>query len=292
MRFMSNPPDTLPGMLRRPDLRLRLVAAALGVLLLAGCDADSAGTETGPAPGAESEAGAAPEQGLGDDAAKASYSLGYRFAENVQRQFPEDIQSKAFVRGVEDQLNGSDAVVDEAEAERVLTAMMEARQAEAANQALKNLEDGLAYLEKNAEREEVTALESGLQYEVLEQGDGDKPAATDTVTTHYEGRLVDGTVFDSSYQRGEPASFPLNRVIPGWTEGLQLMPTGAKYRFFVPPELAYGDRAAGPVPPNSTLIFDVELIGVNDPGAAEAEQPAGAADADDAAEAAGEDTSG
>jgi len=231
-----------------------LCAAAL-LALAAGCQQGGDTAEAAPEP-------------LASDADKASYSLGYRFAENVQRQFPEDIAAEAFVRGVRDQLEGSEAEVGAEEAERVLTAMMEARQAKAANQALENLEEGLAYLEQNAEREEVTALESGLQYEVLEAGEGDNPAATDTVTTHYEGRLIDGTVFDSSYERGEPASFPLNRVIPGWTEGLQLMSPGARYRLYVPPDLAYGDRAAGEIPPNSTLIFDVELLEVDSPESA------------------------
>jgi FKBP-type peptidyl-prolyl cis-trans isomerase FklB len=230
------------------------LAAMLTMALAAGCEADR-----GAAPPAEPPS---PESSVGDDSAKASYSLGYRFAENVRKQFPDDIESEAFVRGVRDQLTGKDAVVDEAEAERVLTAMMEARQAQAANQSLETLEAGLAYLEENAKRDEVTALESGLQYEVLEEGQGGKPEPTDTVTTHYEGRLIDGTVFDSSYQRGEPATFPLNRVIAGWTEGLQLMSPGAKYRLYVPSDLAYGDRAAGSIPPNSTLIFDVELLQV------------------------------
>jgi FKBP-type peptidyl-prolyl cis-trans isomerase len=234
----------------------RLAALTLGLALLAGCDPDQP-ADTAPAEQPEA---------LADDAAKASYSLGYRFAENVRRQFPGDIQREAFVRGVRDQLAGNDAAVDDAEAERVLTAVMEARQAEAASEALENLEEGLAFLQKNGTREEVTSLESGLQYEVLEAGEGAKPASTDTVTTHYEGRLIDGTVFDSSYQRGEPASFPLNRVIPGWTEGLQLMSPGAKYRLYVPADLAYGDRAAGAIPPNSTLIFEVELLEVASAG--------------------------
>lgn len=232
-------------------VRGRLLAVLAALALLAGCDAG------GPA----EEQSAEPEP-LADDTAKAAYSLGYRFAENVQRQFPEDLDNEAFVRGVRDQLGAEEALVDDAEAERVLTAMMEARQAQAASESLENLEEGLAFLEENAERDGVVTLDSGLQYEVLEEGEGDKPAATDTVTTHYEGRLIDGEVFDSSYERGEPASFPLNRVIPGWTEGLQLMSPGAKYRLYVPSELAYGDQAAGSIPPNSTLIFDVELLDV------------------------------
>lgn len=234
-----------PGRVRRGGVAALALAA-----LLAGCDG-----------GAEPrDAEATP---LADDQARASYTLGYRFAENVQRQLGADIDADAFVRGVADLLAGRDTLVDDAEAERVLGAMMEARQAEAASDALRNLERGLEFLEQNAQREGVVTLESGLQYEVLEPGDGAPPEATDVVTTHYEGRLIDGTVFDSSYQRGEPASFPLDRVIAGWTEGVQLMSPGAKYRLYVPSELAYGDRAAGSIPPNSTLIFDVELISID-----------------------------
>ena len=119
------------------------------------------------------------------------------------------------------------------------------------------------FLAANKERSGVKTTASGLQYEVLTEGEGESPAATDTVAVHYEGKLVDGTVFDSSYQRGEPAVFPLDRVIPGWTEGLQLMKPGAKYRFTIPPELGYGPEGAGGViPPNAVLQFDVELLAV------------------------------
>jgi len=125
----------------------------------------------------------------------------------------------------------------------------------------KMIEEGKAFLAENAKRDEVTELESGLQYEILKEGDGAKPTATDNVTCHYHGTLIDGTVFDSSVQRGQPASFPLNMVITGWTEALQLMPTGSKWKLFLPPHLAYGDRQAGAhIKPNSTLIFEVELL--------------------------------
>ncbi len=125
-----------------------------------------------------------------------------------------------------------------------------------------NLEEGLAFLEENKKRPEVTALQSGLQYEVIKMGEGPKPAATNTVTCHYHGMLIDGRVFDSSVQRGQPASFPLNRVISGWTEALQLMPIGSKWKLFLPPHLAYGEQQAGAlIGPNSTLIFEVELLG-------------------------------
>ena len=118
------------------------------------------------------------------------------------------------------------------------------------------------FLAENGKKEEVTTTESGLQYEVLEEGDGAQPTRQDQVTVHYKGELLDGTVFDSSYDRGEPATFPLNRVIPGWTEGVQLMKVGAKYKFYIPPELGYGSRDQGKIPPNSTLIFQVELLSI------------------------------
>ena len=126
-----------------------------------------------------------------------------------------------------------------------------------------NLTLGREFLEENAKNDSVVQTESGLQYMVLKEGTGAKPGPTDNVTVHYTGRLLDGTVFDSSVERGEPATFPLNKVIPGWTEGLQLMSEGAKYRLFIPSELAYGENGAGDkILPNSTLIFDVELIKV------------------------------
>lgn len=119
---------------------------------------------------------------------------------------------------------------------------------------------GQAFLEENAQREGVTITESGLQYRVIEAGNGPRPSLNDTVVVHYEGRLIDGTKFDSSYDRGAPATFPLANVITGWTEGLQLMPVGSKYEFVIPPELGYGARGNGPIPPNAVLIFEVELL--------------------------------
>ena len=130
-------------------------------------------------------------------------------------------------------------------------------------QAAKNLADGKAFLAENAKVEGVKTLPSGLQYQVLSEGEGSPPAASDTVTVQYRGTLIDGSEFDSSYERGEPATFSLDRVIPGWTEGLQLMRPGAKYRLFIPPELAYGERGGGgKIAPNSALVFEVELLSV------------------------------
>lgn len=130
--------------------------------------------------------------------------------------------------------------------------------------AVANLKLGEDFLTENKNKANVIALESGLQYEVLNEGEGDKPSATSNVTCHYHGTLINGTVFDSSVQRGQPATFPLNRVIKGWTEGLQLMRVGSKYRFFIPPHLGYGDRAvSAEIGANSTLIFDVELLAIS-----------------------------
>lgn len=129
--------------------------------------------------------------------------------------------------------------------------------------AAKNLQAGLDFLEANKSNPNVVALESGLQYEVLIEGDGPQPTASSSVTCHYHGTTIDGKVFDSSVQRGTPATFPLNRVIPGWTEGVQLMKQGSKYKFYIPPHLAYGDRQVGShIAPNSTLIFEVELLAI------------------------------
>jgi FKBP-type peptidyl-prolyl cis-trans isomerase FklB len=130
--------------------------------------------------------------------------------------------------------------------------------------AAANLKAGEEFLSQNKQKPGVTELPSGLQYEIITEGTGPKPTAYNTVTCHYHGTLTDGTIFDSSVQRGKPASFPLNQVIKGWTEGLQLMATGSKWRFFIPPHLGYGDRQVGPtIGPNSTLIFEVELLSIN-----------------------------
>lgn len=130
-----------------------------------------------------------------------------------------------------------------------------------AEKAAANLKEGQVFLESNQQKAGIVALPSGLQYEIITQGAGPKPAAHNEVTCHYHGTLINGTIFDSSVQRGKPASFPLNMVIKGWTEGLQLMPTGSKWRFFIPPHLGYGDRqVSAQIGPNSTLIFEVELI--------------------------------
>lgn len=212
----------------------------------------------GPARAAGAESAA-----LDSDAKKASYSIGYSMAKNIRREFGNDIDVAAFQAGILDQLTGSESRVSDEDANAAFQTLVATRQAAAQVAAQETLAEGQAFLAENGKRKGVVTLPSGLQYEVLVAAEGPKPAADDQVTTHYRGTLIDGTQFDSSYDRGQPATFPLNGVISGWTEALQLMSPGAKWRLYIPPELAYGDRTQGPIPANSTLIFDVELLEIN-----------------------------
>jgi FKBP-type peptidyl-prolyl cis-trans isomerase FklB len=194
------------------------------------------------------------------DEKKASYAMGFGVTRQVTGQFSEAIDHDAFVAGARAQLEGKESEVSQEDAQRALTALNEAQQAKQALVATGTAKEGAKFLADNAGKEGVVTTASGLQYLVLTEGTGPKPKATDTVKTHYEGTLINGEVFDSSVERGQPATFPLDRVIRGWTEALQLMNTGSKYRLFIPPELAYGNQATGSIPPQSTLIFEVELL--------------------------------
>lgn len=191
---------------------------------------------------------------------KLSYALGLGIGQQIKSMGIEDFSVEDFAQSVRDCVEGKEPQMTSREAQILLnTYFAEKEQA----QAQKAIAEGKAYLENNAKKEGVTSTKSGLQYEVLTEGNGKSPKATDTVRCHYEGRLLDGTVFDSSYKRGEPADFGLNQVIPGWTEGVQLMKEGAKFRFTIPYNLAYGEQGAGgSIPPYATLVFDVELIKV------------------------------
>ena len=206
---------------------------------------------------------------LDTDAAKQSYSLGVsvgRYLDGTLDEYSKmglSLDSALILRGVQDAI-ADKAELSEEDVQAMMTALEEQfREKQAAiaeAEAAQAIAAGKSYLEQNAQKAGVTVTESGLQYEVLQAAEGAKPAATDTVKVHYTGTLVDGTKFDSSVDRGEPAQFPLNRVIPGWTEGVQLMNVGSKFKFTIPSELAYGERDMGVIKPNSVLLFEVELL--------------------------------
>ena len=198
---------------------------------------------------------------------KLSYALGLGIGRQLSQMGAEDLNIDDFSQAIKDILTGKEPQVSDQESQKLVTTFFEEQEAKqraaAAEKYKDNKEKGEAWLANKAMEEGVVALPSGLLYQVLNEGSGKKPTAADTVECHYEGRLIDGTVFDSSYKRGESATFPLNGVIAGWTEGVQLMSEGAKYRFFIPYQLAYGERGAGQaIPPFAALVFDVELIKV------------------------------
>lgn len=193
---------------------------------------------------------------------KLSYALGMIIGRNLKSMNIENLDSAAFVKAVNAVLADEQPEMTFMQAQGLVQEYLEKKEEEAGRAAR---EEGEKFLAENAKKEGVVVLESGLQYTVLTPAEGQKPTADDTVRCHYEGRLVNGTVFDSSYRRGEPATFPLRGVIAGWTEGLQYMAVGAKYRFFIPYNLAYGAQGAGgQIPGYAALIFDVELLGINE----------------------------
>lgn len=198
---------------------------------------------------------------------KLSYALGLGIGHQLSQMGAENLNIDDFAQAIKDVIAGNEPKVSNTEAQTIVQEFFqkqeEKQRAAAAERFKGTREEGEKYLAENAKKDGVVTLPSGLQYQVLKEGNGRKPKATDTVKCHYEGMLVDGTMFDSSIQRGEPAEFPLNGVIRGWTEGLQLMQEGAKYRFFIPYHLGYGEQGAGAaIPPFAALIFDVELIDV------------------------------
>jgi len=203
---------------------------------------------------------------LKDDKEKISYSVGVEIGTTLKKQ-GIDVAPDVLTRGVRDGLTGAKTLMTEEEIIETLTTFRKdfiAKKQELAKQlGEKNKKEGEAFLAENQKKEGVNTLSSGLQYRVIKPGTGKKPKAEDTVTVHYRGTLIGGSEFDSSYGRGKPASFPVNRVIPGWTEVLQLMEEGAKWEVFIPSKLAYGEQGAGnEIGPNATLIFEIELISI------------------------------
>ena len=198
---------------------------------------------------------------------KVSYALGLGIGRQLAQMGAAELNIDDFAAAIKDVIAGNELKVSNTDAQRIVQEYFSQQEqkinAQRMEQGKVHKEAGEKYLAENAKKEGIVTLPSGLQYQVLKEGNGKKPSAKDTVMCHYEGFLIDGTVFDSSIQRGEPATFPLQQVIAGWTEGLQLMQEGAKYRFFIPYRLAYGEGGAGAsIPPFAALIFDVELIQV------------------------------
>jgi FKBP-type peptidyl-prolyl cis-trans isomerase FklB len=193
---------------------------------------------------------------------KISYIIGRDMATNLKKQ-GIDIEANPFMTGLKEVLAGKPSTLSEGDVQEAMMALQQEMTQKQGAVGNVNKQSGEAFLAENKNKEGVNTLPSGLQYEVLEEGNGKSPSATDTVTVHYKGTLIDGTTFDSSYDRGQPATFPVNGVIAGWTEALQLMKEGSKWRLFIPSDLAYGTQGAGDIiGPNSTLLFDVELLSV------------------------------
>ena len=190
-----------------------------------------------------------------------SYSLGVSVANNLKSSGFESIETDALASAFNDVFGDNDVRISEDDANALIQEyFMELSE----KKSLESSAEGVAFLEENAKKEGVVTTESGLQYEILTSGTGASPAETDQVSVHYHGTLIDGTVFDSSVDRGQPATFPVNGVIPGWVEALQLMNVGSKYKLYIPSDLAYGERGAGgSIGPNATLIFEVELLSIN-----------------------------
>ncbi|AXV66639.1 MULTISPECIES: FKBP-type peptidyl-prolyl cis-trans isomerase [Pseudoalteromonas] len=238
----------------RKTIKLSLIAAS--VLALTACNQEAKKEQQ-------------VEVKLETEAQQQAYGIGASVGNFLNQDLADkkelgvELDEALLKRGFEDALAGN-AKLDDEKIREVLTALDQSirtkQQEKAKVEAEQSKAEGEKYLAENAKKEGVTVTESGLQYEVISQGDGEKPVATDVVKVHYKGTLLDGTEFDSSYSRNEPTTFPLNRVIPGWTEGLQLMPVGSKYKFTIPADLAYGERDLGKIPANSTLVFEVELL--------------------------------
>ena len=201
-------------------------------------------------------------QELTSDKQKFSYAVGVQIGQNLNAQ-AMDVDSKALVLGITDMVSKSELKLSIPEMEQAVASFQAQEQQRQQAAGQQNLAAGEKFLADNKANKDVIELTSGLQYKVLTKGTGAQPKATDTVTVHYRGTLIDGTEFDSSYGRGEPVAIALNEVIPGWTEIVPLMPVGSKWQVYIPSKLGYGEGAAGPIGPNSTLIFDIELLSIN-----------------------------
>ncbi|MDH4556683.1 FKBP-type peptidyl-prolyl cis-trans isomerase [Pseudomonas sp. BN417] len=230
----------------------RLAAAvALVGLVLAGCDSQTSVELKTPAQ-------------------KASYGIGLNMGKSLAQEGMDDLDPKAVAQGIEDAIGKKEQRLKDEELVEAFAFLQKRAEERMTALNAENAKAGKKFLEDNGKREGVVTTASGLQYEIVKKAEGPQPKATDVVTVHYEGKLTDGTVFDSSIQRGSPIDLPVNGVIPGWVEGLQLMHVGEKVKLFIPSELAYGEQSPSPaIPANSVLVFDLELIAIKDPAAAQ-----------------------
>jgi len=251
--------STLKGIAGSRLLSLSLLSVA--VLALGACGKNDKDAATKAPATAAAKPGVV--QGLETNEQKVSYGIGYNFGSSIAKQTDFAADRNAIKSGLEDALAGTKTRISEADLQAAFNVVREHAAAANAAAGEKNLAAGTAFLAKNKARTGVTTTASGLQYEVLTKGTGAKPKATDTVVVHYHGTLIDGTVFDSSVERGEPASFQVGGVIKGWVEALQLMSVGDKWKLYIPADLAYGPRAMGKITPNSALIFEVQLLNIN-----------------------------
>ncbi len=231
----------------------RLAAAvALVGLVLAGCDSQTS------------------EITLETPAQKASYGIGLNMGKSLAQEGMDDLDSNAVAQGIEDAIGKKEQRLKDEELIEAFAFLQKRAEERMVALNAESAKAGKKFLEDNAKREGVTTTASGLQYEVVKKADGAQPKATDVVTVHYEGKLTDGSVFDSSVERGSPIDLPVSGVIPGWVEGLQLMHVGEKYKLYIPSELAYGEQSPTPaIPANSVLVFDLELIAIKDAAAQE-----------------------
>jgi FKBP-type peptidyl-prolyl cis-trans isomerase FklB len=245
----------------------RLAAAiALVGLVLAGCDKQASTVE------------------LKTPAQKASYGIGLNMGKSLAQEGMDDLDSKAVAQGIEDAVGKKEQKLKDEELVEAFAALQKRAEERMAKMSEESASAGKKFLEENAKKAGVVTTASGLQYEIVKKADGPQPKPTDVVTVHYEGKLTDGKVFDSSVERGSPIDLPVSGVIPGWVEGLQLMHVGEKIKLFIPSDLAYGAQSPSPtIPANSVLVFDLELIAIKDPAAAGAP---GAADAEEEEESA------
>jgi FKBP-type peptidyl-prolyl cis-trans isomerase FkpA len=223
-------------------------------------------------PDAAADAGKAGDKaipGLPTEKEQVSYMIGMDMARSLE-PVKDEIDLDTLNKALKSSLAGEKLLLDEKQSAQIRETFAQKVQAKRIAKmmadAKKNLEDGEKFLAENGKKPGVITTASGLQYQVLTEGKGPKPSATDAVSAHYKGALLDGKTFDSSYDRGEPATFVLGQLVPGWQEGIALMPVGSKYRFWIPSKLAYGEQGAGPIGPNQTLVFEVELLDIVKPG--------------------------